>query len=64
MKQQLSVKLVKILFLLLGLFLVISSGVLDELSSKDPDTFKFLLGMLFVLIALLRRIRILIRETF
>lgn len=62
--KQLSVKLIKIIFLLLGLFLVISSGVLDELSSKDPDSFKFFLGMLFVLISCLRRIRMLIKETF
>lgn len=62
--MKLSVKLVKILFLLLGLFLVISSGVLDELSSNNPDSFKFFLGMLFILIAILRRVRILIRETF
>ena len=61
---KLSVKLVKIIFLLLGLFLVISSGVLDELSSNNPDSFKFFLGMLFIIIAILRRARILIRETF
>lgn len=62
--MKLSVKLVKIIFLLLGLFLVISSGVLDELSSNNPDSFKFFLGMLFIIIAILRRVRILIRETF
>lgn len=62
--MKLSVKLVKIIFLLLGLFLVISSGVLDELSSNNPDSFKFFLGMLFIIIAILRRARILIRETF
>lgn len=62
--MKLSVKLVKIIFLLLGLFLVISSGTFDELSSKDPDSFKFFLGMLFIIIAILRRVRILIKETF
>lgn len=62
--MKLSVKLVKIIFLLLGLFLVISSGVLDELSSNNPDSLKFFLGMLFIIIAILRRVRILIRETF
>lgn len=62
--KTLSIKLVKVLFLIIGLFLIISSGTFDELSSKDPNSLKFLLGMLFVLIALLRRIRILIRETF
>lgn len=62
--MKLSVKLVKIIFLLLGLFLVISSGTFDELSSNNPDTLKFFLGMLFIIIAILRRVRILIRETF
>lgn len=62
--MKLSVKLVKIIFLLLGLFLVISSGTFDELSSNNPDTLKFFLGMLFIIISILRRIRILIKETF
>lgn len=62
MKQ--SVKLVKIFLIIIGLFLVITSGVLDELSSNNPDSFKFFLGMLFIIIAILRRARILIRETF
>lgn len=62
--MKLSVKLVKIIFLLLGIILVISSGTFDELSSNNPDTLKFFLGMLFIIIAILRRVRILIRETF
>lgn len=62
--MKLSVKLVKTIFLLLGIILVISSGVLDELSSNNPDSFKFSIGMLFIIIAILRRIRILIKETF
>lgn len=62
--MKLSVRIVKLLFLLLGIFLIIKSGTFNELSPNDPDSFDFLLGMLFVLIALLRRIRILIRETF
>lgn len=62
MKQ--SAKLVKIVLIIIGLFLVITSGTFDELSSNNPDSFKFFLGMLFIIIAILRRARILIRETF
>lgn len=65
MKQtNLSVKLVKIILLTIGLFLIVNSSVLDELSSKDPNTLKFSLGMLLVIVASLRRIRQTIRETF
>lgn len=62
--MKLSVKLVKILFLLLGAILVINSGVLDELSSQNPNNFKFFSGMLLITVACLRRIRQTIRETF
>lgn len=62
MKQ--SAKLVKIFLIIIGLFLVITSGVLDELSSNNPDSFKFFSGMLFILIASMKRIRQAIRETF
>lgn len=62
--MKLSVKLVKIIFLLLGIILIISSGVLDELSSKDPNSFKFFLGMLLILVASLRRIRQLAKDAF
>ena len=62
MKQ--SAKLVKIFLIIIGLFLVITSGVLDELSSNNPDSFKLFSGMLFILIASMKRIRQAIRETF
>lgn len=59
-----SIKITKTIILLLGLFLVVSSGVLDELSNQDPNSIKFFLGMLCILIAFLRRIRTTIRECF
>lgn len=62
--MKLSVKLVKIIFLLLGIILIISSGVLDELSSKDPNSFKFFSGMLLITVACLRRIRQLAKDAF
>lgn len=65
MKQsQLSIKIIKGLLLVIGLFLTINSGVLDELSSQNPSSIKFFSGMLFILIASMKRIRQTIRETF
>ena len=59
-----SVKVIKGIFLVIGLFLLLQSGTFDELSSKEPDNIKFLLGMLFIGIALLKRIRLFIKDTF
>lgn len=59
-----SIKIIKSFFLLLGLFLVITSGVLDELSSKDPSSIKFFSGMFLILVASMKRIRQTIKETF